>query len=800
MKGLPMRKRLLVLATALAFACSLAPAAAFASTAAVVIEIGADGAPVEPLGEGWTHEDGELVLEAGYAFTFTGHALHVSSENLLRNNGVIEDGTFVDASQAYGFAVRNEASGVIRGGTFNASIGNSGIIAGGRFYDDPSYEHGPYVSTSGGTITGGAFDCMVMGIGSGAIEGGTFDGYVNLMAGFTIKGGTFNEEVNSGNRSSNLGGTIEGGEFRGTVNNWGLIEDGAFHASVYNMSNNAGAGTIDGGTFHGYVANYEGAVISGGAYSDGGNNNSVQNDGTISGGEFNINVNNAGAIEGNSTFSAYVENRSAGTIEGGTFDDEVYNTGSIADGSFKKTVTVTEGGIIAGGAFASSSRVKSNDDGTITGGTFDGTVINGDVDWPGAVINGGTFTGVVKNHDTIAEETDADGNPTIPRFDAVVTNESDGVIAGGAFEGSVIQNDGVIAGGTFGVSGSVQSSGTISGGAFDGIVGNEATGTIKGSEADGPTFGGSVSNYGAIAGGTFLESGSVANRYTSSGPGAITGGVFLGTVSNDGIVSNATDGDGKATMPHFAGIVTNGRSGVISGGRFEHAVINRNGAFNAGAYPVKLSLTGLTIREFTETSALATGDSTGEDTDIGSYATFEKDSSESNLFTLAADKGYALPDTITLHRESPDSPELVAGDDYTYDAATGTLAIKKSAVTSPLYLAASGIPISDPEPGPNPDPNPDPAPVPDPEPRPDPKPAPPADLAPGPAAPGASTPEPPPSSATASTAAANGTSATALAATGDTALPQVAFGLALFSGCVLIVYAAQRRANRRNQL
>lgn len=789
-----MRKRLLALATALAFACLLAPDIACADEGAadavpVAIEVGADGAPLESSGEGWTYEGNTLVLEAEYAFTFTGHALYVSSENPLRNNGVIEDGTFVDASQASGFAVRNEASGVIRGGTFNASIGNSGTIAGGRFYDDPSYEYGPYVSTSGGTITGGTFDCMVMGSGSGAIEGGTFDGNVNLMAGFTIKGGTFNEEVWNGNRNSNLGGTIEGGEFSGTVNNWGLIEDGVFHASVHNMSNNAGAGTITGGTFRDYVTNYEDAVISGGAYSDGGNNNSVQNDGTISGGEFNINVNNAGVIGGNSTFSAYVENRSAGTIEGGTFDDEVYNTGTIADGSFKRTVTVTEGGIIAGGTFASSSRVKSNDDGTITGGTFDGTVINGDVDWPGAVINGGTFTGVVKNHDTIAEGTDADGNPTIPRFDAVVSNESDGVIAGGAFEGSVIQNDGVIVGGTFGVSGSVQSSGTISGGAFGGIVGNEATGTIKGGEADGPTFDGSVSNYGVIAGGMFLESGSVANRNASSGPGAISGGVFLGTVSNVGVISNATDGDGKVTIPCFAGIVTNGHRGVISGGRFEHAVINRNGAFNAGAYPVKLSLAGLTIRESTETSTLAGGDSAEEDTDIGRYATFEKDSSESNLFTLAADKGYTLPDTIALHHESPDGTELVAGDDYTYDATTGTLAIKKSAVTSPLYLAASGIPISDPEPGPSPDPDPapDPAPVPDPEPRPDPKPAPPADPVPETATPGASA------------AAANGTSATALAATGDTALPQVAFGLALFSGCVLIACAAQRRANRRNQ-
>lgn len=84
-----MRKRLIVLATALAFACLLAPNVAFASAVPVTIEVGADGAPVGTSGEGWTYADGKLTLDAGCAFTFTGHALNVSSENLLRNKGVI---------------------------------------------------------------------------------------------------------------------------------------------------------------------------------------------------------------------------------------------------------------------------------------------------------------------------------------------------------------------------------------------------------------------------------------------------------------------------------------------------------------------------------------------------------------------------------------------------------------------------------------------------------------------------------------------------------------------------------------
>ena len=174
-----MRKRLIVLATALAFACLLDPNAAFASVVPVTIEIGADGAPVGTSGEGWTYADGVLTLDAGCAFTFTGHALNVSSENLLRNKGVIEDGAFVDASQAYGFAVRNEASGVIRGGTFTASIGNAGTIAGGTFNSDPNDPAKSYVSTSSGTITGGTFDCMGMGLRSAANEDGTFNESVN---------------------------------------------------------------------------------------------------------------------------------------------------------------------------------------------------------------------------------------------------------------------------------------------------------------------------------------------------------------------------------------------------------------------------------------------------------------------------------------------------------------------------------------------------------------------------------------------------------------------------------------------
>lgn len=351
-----MRKRLIALATALAFVCLLDPNVAFASAVPVTIEIGADGAPIGTSGEGWTYADGKLTLGAGHAFTFTGHALNVSSENLLRNKGVIEDGTFVDASQTSGFAVRNEAGGVIRGGAFTASIGNAGIIAGGTFNSDPNDPTKSYVSTSSGTITGG--------------------------------------------------------------------------------------------TFNGYVNNYDGAVISSGTFNDGGENNNVTNDGTIRGGEFNIGVDNGGAIEGQGVFNAYVqngymrfdpdENRSC-TIKGGTFNsDEIDNFGTIEGGTFSGKILSR--GVIAGGAFSSTSSVTSNDEdtttggGTISGGTFDGTVTNGDPDpdYNNAVLTGGTFNGSVTNHGTIAGGT----------FLSDVTNR--GVIEGGIFENVISDQGGTV--------------------------------------------------------------------------------------------------------------------------------------------------------------------------------------------------------------------------------------------------------------------------------------------------------------------------------------------------------------------
>ena len=133
---------------------------------------------------------------------------------------------------------------------------------------------------------------------------------------------------------------------------------------------------------------------------------------------------------------------------------------------------------------------------------------------------------------------------------------------------------------------------------------------------------------------------------------------------------------------------------------------------------------------------------------------YQKDSQESNRFTLAADTGYTLPASVSVRLGSADGQELTAGADYTYDAATGVVAIKKSAVTGPLYLAASGVPVVVP---------PTPAPT-NPE---------------NPAAP-APLPEPP-------------SNAKALASTGDSLLPSIVLSITLIAGATAACAAVRRR-------
>lgn len=123
----------------------------------------------------------------------------------------------------------------------------------------------------------------------------------------------------------------------------------------------------------------------------------------------------------------------------------------------------------AGGYYASSGAMYISPDqkytAVVAGGTFDGNVVNN----KSTIITGGTFNGMMQNSGVIENG----------QFNGAVNNY-EGTIKGGTFNGSVKNesdyDDGVL-----------RRAGTISGGTFNGTVTNEEAGRINGG-----TYNGSV--------------------------------------------------------------------------------------------------------------------------------------------------------------------------------------------------------------------------------------------------------------------------------------------------------------------
>lgn len=374
------------------------------------------------------------------------------------------------------------------------------------------------------------------------------------------------------------------------------------------------------------------------------------------------------------------------SLTGAAYTGSTANTGTIVGGEFGGYVYNYEGGVVSGGVFNGGNNSVTNY-GTIRGGEFNVNVYNS------GTIEDGAFN---------------DG----------AENDSDGIVSGGTFGGVMFFNNGIIGDGVF----------------------NSDT-TYNFGEIRNGTFGKAVeSNGGTISGGTFASTGSVSSHYG----GIIAGGTFDGPVSNCDSDFDPEYNRATITGGTFAGAVTN--YDTIEGGFFALPVIEQGGATNACVYPVRATLTGLSIAE-------------AEDAEL--VATYEKDSDESNRLTLVAGEGYALPDAISVRCGTAGGPELVAGVDYAYDAASGAIAIKKGSIAGPLFVVANGVVADEPPIPPEPTPSlPDPAPT---------------DAA-APAVP---------------------SSATALAATGDGTLPQIVLGIALLSGGVLALYVANRRKRSR---
>lgn len=195
-------------------------------------------------------------------------------------------------------------------------------------------------------------------------------------------------------------GTISGGTFQETVENWnsyvddesipGVILDGTFQGDVYNYAN------ISGGIFQKNVGNYK--TISGGTFQF---QSVVYNYQTISNGNFQGAVNNYR------------------TISGGTFEEavEVYaSSGNEAT--------------IAGGTFENGMKLKNDDASiTISNGLFDGEVAIERCRSP-LSITGGLFTQAVDVNSTDPNKLSITGGyfvskPTVPEGSVSFTSVSD---------------------------------------------------------------------------------------------------------------------------------------------------------------------------------------------------------------------------------------------------------------------------------------------------------------------------------------------------------------------------------------
>lgn len=298
-------------------------------------------------------------------------------------------------------------------------------------------------TVNGGVITGGNANANNNdGGGVIIVSGGTF-----TMTGGNIVGCT----AGSGGGVDVSGTfTMTGGSIAGCV---------AAHASgggVYVET--GGAFEMSGGSIAGCVAANGGGICNAGttALSDSAKIQNCHVDATGEGGGI-WSFESAGAL----TVNGNVE--ITGCKRGTTPDAMYFDNGTVSGGRFDGEVTKW--------------------DGTIIGGTFDDRVRN-----KGGTISGGMFNGKVNNEGNIENGT----------FSGTVENAAKGKITDGTFtETSTVNNRGTIGGGTF--SGTVENKGgTIKNGIFNGAVENQASGTISGG-----TFSGTVTNNGTINGGTF---------------------------------------------------------------------------------------------------------------------------------------------------------------------------------------------------------------------------------------------------------------------------------------------------------
>lgn len=283
------------------------------------------------------------------------------------------------------------------------------------------------------------------------------------------------------------GGVITGGNANANNNDGGgviIVSGGAFTMTGGNIVGcTAGSGggvdvsgtfTMTGGSIAGCVAAH---ASGGGVYVEKGGT-FVMSNGSIAGCTAASTLAGGGGIcnEGTTTLSGSAKIQNCHV-------DATGEGGGIWSFESEGALTVNGNVEITGCKRGTTPDAMYFDNGTVSGGRFDGEVTK----WDGTII-GGTFDDRVRNKGgTISDGT----------FNGKVNNE--GNIENGTFSGTVENAaKGKITDGTFTETSTVNNRGTIGGGTFSGAVENQASGTISGG-----TFSGTVTNNGTINGGTF---------------------------------------------------------------------------------------------------------------------------------------------------------------------------------------------------------------------------------------------------------------------------------------------------------
>lgn len=373
----------------------------------------------------------------------------------VTNSNTIEKGTFNGE-------VANESTGTISDGTFNGGVTNRGIINNGTFAADKEVKNW-------GTIEKGTFEGSV--INYATISDGTFNGKVSNKQGGSITNGTFNYTV------ENVGGGISNGTFTHKVenNDNGTIFGGTFAGGV----NNSKDGNILGGVINGYIdvpgvgvypiAVHEASpgakiekvndvsavwdpyvvVMKGNALPEVTVTASTEifslNDQPLSTNPYNsrqdstdkntvtFTMQEGSVIIGCGglimTYDGYPVSSNNGNADckgkGWSYDKNT-KTLTLTDGTFNFNSTYPQNPNNGRGAKPVACAVETRLRVEITGGTFEGEVINNDL----GVISGGTFHEKVSN---------SNGMITGGTFKSSVTSKGHGRIFGGVFNSKTTQ-------------------------------------------------------------------------------------------------------------------------------------------------------------------------------------------------------------------------------------------------------------------------------------------------------------------------------------------------------------------------